>query len=194
MSQTAFRRMTPDEFLQWDLDQPDARHELIDGVPVAMTGAQRRHDRVVMNGIRELSSRLRRGPCLPFTADVAVRISNGNVRRPDIGVDCGPVDDTATYAATPRLLVEVLSPSTRPLDQARKLEEYKSIGSVEHILLVEQSAPEVILWSRDVSRSWSYEIPEGLDAIVDLPALGIALQLADLYEGIAFSPPRHGDA
>ena len=53
MSQTLKRPMTADEFLEWDLLQPDCRHEPVDGVPVAMTGtmtgASGRHDSIVTN-------------------------------------------------------------------------------------------------------------------------------------------------
>ena len=189
MGQHALRRMGADEFLDWDINQPDARHELIDGVPRAMTGAQRRHDLIITNGMRELGNRLLDGPCVPFTADIALRMSNGNVRRPDIGVDCGPIPDAFTYSAAPRLLIEVLSPSTRPLDQARKLEEYKSIGSLVYILLVEQLASEVMLWSRGPGGTWQHITLSGLDAVIDLPALDISLPLSGLYHRVVFDDP-----
>ncbi|MDA8249576.1 MAG: Uma2 family endonuclease [Rhodospirillales bacterium] len=189
MSQAALRRMTADEFLEWDLNQPDARHELIDGVPVAMTGARRRHDRIVVNGMRELSGRVRGKGCEAFTADIAVRVPNGNVRRPDIGIDCGPADDRMTYAGAPRLLVEVLSPSTRAFDLARKLEEYRSIAGLLYILLVDPDAPEAILWSREPGQSWQHAVIAGQDATIELPALGLALPMAELYAGIAFPEP-----
>ncbi len=185
MSQSAVRRMTAEEFLAWDLDQPDARHELIDGVPVAMTGARRRHDRIVVNALAELRARLRGSPCVPFTADTAVRIPNGNVRRPDIGVVCGPDDDDQTYVA-PRLVIEVLSPTTRSFDRVRKLEEYKSSPTLDYVLLVDPDAPEVLLWSRDAARAWTSTVIEGIEAAIDLPALGIALPLGELYAGISF--------
>ena len=190
MSQSALRRMTAEEFLQWDLDQPDARHELIDGVPVAMTGARRRHDRIVVNALSQLDVRLRGGPCEAFTPDTAVRIPNGNVRRPDAGVVCGPDDDDLTYAAAPRLVIEVLSPTTRAFDLARKLEEYKSIASLDYILLVDPDMPEVILWSRSGARGWEHTVVEGLESTIDLPALRITLPLADLYARVRFEPPR----
>jgi Uma2 family endonuclease len=186
MNRPALRRMTADDFLEWDSGQPDARHELIDGAAVAMTGARRRHDRIVVNAVAALSDRLRGGRCEPFTADIAVRIPNGNVRRPDIGVDCGPAEDAMTYAAAPRLLAEVLSPATRAFDLARKLEEYKSIPGLEYVLLVDPEAPEVILWSRDAARAWGHAVFTGLAATIELPALGVALPLSELYRGIAF--------
>jgi Uma2 family endonuclease len=197
MSEGAIRRMTADEFLEWDLTAPDCRHELVDGVPVpqhgwrpdaptAMTGANRRHDRVVMNTQLALGNRLRGSPCAPFSADVAIRIPNGQIRRPDVGVDCGEVDQGATFSDAPRLLVEVLSPSTRAFDRVRKLEEYKSLPSLAHILLIDPDGPKALLWSRDTDGLWTHVVLSGLEATAELTALGVSLPLADLYEGLTF--------
>jgi Uma2 family endonuclease len=191
MSSHATRRMSADEFLEWDHTAPDHRHELVDGVPVAMTGAMQRHDVVVVNSLSELTGRLRGGPCRSFTADVAVKIPNGNVRRPDVGVHWSGFDERALVAAEPKLVVEVLSPSTRTFDRFRKVEEYKTVESLAHILLIDPDAPEVIVWSRNEGGAWVSAIVEGLEAEVPLAALGVSLRLADLYEGLAFPPvPR----
>jgi Uma2 family endonuclease len=187
MSEGAIRRMTADEFLEWDLTAPDCRHELVDGVPVAMTGASQRHDLVVVNTLTELRVKLRGGPCRVLTPDVAVKIPNGRVRRPDVGVHCTAFDDRALFAAQPRLVVEVLSPSTRAFDRDRKVEEYKSVPSLAHILLIDPDAPEIMLWSRDQAGTWTLAIVEGLEAVVELGALGVSLRLADLYDGPTFS-------
>jgi hypothetical protein len=47
---SALRRLSQDEFLEWCQFQ-DANEELVDGVPVAMVGARRAHDRFVINAI-----------------------------------------------------------------------------------------------------------------------------------------------
>ncbi|WP_077356471.1 Uma2 family endonuclease [Brevundimonas sp. LM2] len=83
----ALKLMTPDAFLDWCQSQED-RWELVDGMPRMMTGATRRHDRIVVNLIADLHSKLRGKPCQPNTADVAALMLHGNVRRPDVTVDC----------------------------------------------------------------------------------------------------------
>jgi len=104
--------MSQDEFLEWCQFQ-DTNYELVDGVPVAIVRARRAHDRAVVNAIRSLGNQLDGNPCQPFTDDSAVRIPNGNTRRPDVGVDCGQFAPDALAVGSPRLVLEVLSPTTR---------------------------------------------------------------------------------
>jgi Uma2 family endonuclease len=194
MLDKARRRMTPEEFYAWQ-ETIDERYELVDGHPVLrtpdmemMTGASRRHDQIVVNAIGELSRQLRGTDCRPFSADTAVRTVGKTRRRPDAGVECGELDDESHEAGEVRLVVEVLSPSTRELDMFGKLDEYKSIASLDHILLIEPNAPKAILWSRAADGSWEHATFEGLDVAIEMPGLGLRLKVADLYSGLTFRP------
>jgi Uma2 family endonuclease len=188
MSERAVKLMTADEFLVWAETQP-VRHELVFGQPVAMAGARRQHDRIVANLTGLLFTALREHRCQNFTADFAVRIPSGNIRRPDAGIDCGPFDRDALAATEPVMVAEVLSPSTRAYDVVTKLEEYKTVPSLRHILLVDPDAPQAAHWSRDPAGVWRHEAAEGLAARVILEEPALTLDLATLYEGTTF-PPR----
>jgi Uma2 family endonuclease len=195
------RRMTPEEFYAWQ-EQMDEKYELVDGYPVPrcpdiemMTGASRRHDQIVFNIHGELRNQLRGSPCRGFTSDTAVRTFTGR-RRPDAGVECGQLDDDSYEAGEVRMVVEVLSPSTRDLDTFGKLDEYKAIDSMDHILLIEPNAPQAVLWSRKPDRSWGQATFSGPEASIDIGSLGITLKLTDLYAGLEFRPgsrPLLGD-
>lgn len=185
MSEPARQRMTPDEFLRWITTQ-EHKHELVDGEPVMMAGANRRHDRIATRTLASLSNQLGNRPCQPFTSDTAVRIPAGNVRYPDLGVDCGPFDDYALEASEPALVVEILSPTTRGFDRNDKLEEYKTVESLEYILLIDPDSPQVRLYRRDAARAWVSERRVGPDAVVEMPNIGVALRLDDLYAGLQF--------
>jgi Uma2 family endonuclease len=114
MSEPQTRRMTPDEFFEWQKKQ-DKNYELVDGLPLlplkAMTGATRAHDRLTVRLLSSLSRQLGNGPCEPLTQDIAIRTPLG-VRRPDVLVDCGSLGPRSVEAAEPRIVVDVLSPST----------------------------------------------------------------------------------
>ena len=92
----------------------------------------------------------------------------GTRRRPDAGVECGRLDDQSHDAGDVRLVAEVLSPSTHEFDLFGKLDEYKAIESLEHILLIEPNSPQAILWSRTADRSWAHAKFEGLDASIGI--------------------------
>jgi len=185
MSDPAVMPMSADEFLEWGLHQ-DRRYELIYGVPVAMAGANQAHDTVVGNALGMLYGQLRGRICRKFTADIAVRIPAGNIRRADAGIDCGPYDRNATAASSPFMVLEVLSPSTRDFDMFGKLEEYKTVASLRHIVLIDPDTPQVFHWSRPDGGVWRHELLEGLDAVVAFPEVEVSLDLASLYEGLTF--------
>jgi Uma2 family endonuclease len=100
--------------------------------------------------------------------------------------NAGERDDASLEAEDVRLVVEVLSPSMRELDMFAKLDEYKSVASIRHILLVEPNAPRAILWSRDAAQEWMHANLEGWDAAAELPSLGLSIPLREIYAGLAF--------
>jgi Uma2 family endonuclease len=182
--------MSAEEFLEWGLHQ-EHRYELVDGVPAAMAGAKQRHDLIVVNVHGTLYNLLRGHKCRSFTADLAIRIPAGNIRRPDAGIDCAVPDDNATIAGAPLLALEVLSPSTRDFDMFGKLDEYKTVPTMAHIIIIDPDTPQVFHWSRLENESWRHVLLEGLDAVIQLPEIDGIMDLRSLYEGLTFRPlPR----
>lgn len=183
----ALKHMTPDDFLVWCLDQED-RWELVNGIPIRMmTGATHAHDDVVVNVIAELHNQLRGKQCRPKTADIAAKMQEGNVRRPDVTVDCGPAERTALSSAAPTVFFEVLSKATRAFDIARKPEEYKRVPTLRNIVLIDPDLPRAMVWGRsDEDAAWTYWDVDGLDGVITLPAIGVTLPMAAVYEGVTF--------
>ena len=186
MTEAAPRRWTVEEFFAWQERQPE-RYELVDGFPIRMmAGAKNVHDDIVVNVLAELRNQLRGGGCRPFTSDGSVETKPGQIRRPDVGVDCGRRVPNATKATSPRVVVEVLSPTTRDFDTIGKLEEYKLIDSLARIVVIEPNAPEVIVWVQGTDRSWRKAVRQGLDQEIDMPEIGVTLALAEIYDGVEF--------
>jgi hypothetical protein len=94
-------------------------------------------------------------------------------------------DDIA--ATEPTVAVEVLSKSTAFLDQTHKLDDYQSIPSMRHILHLAQERVEGELWSRDAS-GWRRRALSGLDAEVDLAAIGVKFALSVAYDDVELDP------
>jgi Uma2 family endonuclease len=180
MAEPEIRRMSVETFLAWEPGD-GLRYELVDGSPRAMGGARAKHARIVINAIMALRARLGAGPCEPFTDDIAVLTPKGNLRRPDVTVDCGDPDPEKQVADRPVLVIEVLSESTRRFDEYLKLTEYRSVASLRYVLLVEPDLPAVAFHVRGPDGTWSDRPLIGPETEIPLPDLGCTLTLADLY-------------
>jgi Uma2 family endonuclease len=190
MSERVARKLTEAEFFDW-LVRQERRHELVNGEVFMMAGADRRHDRIVVNTIIALGLQLRGKRCRANSADTAVRIPRGNIRFPDVSVDCGQPDERSMVAAEPTVVIEVLSPSTRAFDREDKLEEYKTVESLRHILLIDPDEPAARIYTRDGGAGWATAPVEGLEAAIELPAVSAILKMADVYDAVVFTPrPR----
>lgn len=191
MSAPARQLMTPDDFLQWRLDQ-EGVYELVDGQPVPkfdngpemMAGGTRSHALIAANVIAALRVRLRGGPCYPVGSDLASRMERGNIRQPDVTVECGRGRGDDLETKMPRVFVEVLSPSTRGFDLVRKAGEYRGVAELQHCLFLEPDRPKALLWSRDVDGDWASEEINGLAQALDLSAIGVSLPMAEIYEDV----------
>lgn len=129
----------------------EIKHEYIDGQVYAMSGASRNHDRIAGNVFGELRSHLRGKPCEPFTSDVKVKVGN-HFFYPDSMVVCDEIEPHQYYSETPVLIVEVLSKSTRRIDETVKRRVYQSIPTLQEYVLIEQDIVDVEVCRR--SEGW----------------------------------------
>lgn len=197
MADLARRQMTLDEFLVWQESQ-DERYEFIDGEPRAMTGATHTHVTITVNILTGLSNALRGKPCRATTADIGVLPpsrtlkSTRNLRRPDAMIECSARMD-GMLAHEPVAIFEVLSPSTRVLDQTTKFVEYQALPSLTAYILVQQERPEVSVYRRQEDGTWTIAIVSGLDAAVTLDDVGVTFPLAEIYDRLTFEAPDDAD-
>jgi Uma2 family endonuclease len=189
MAEPKLQRMSADAFFAWQ-EKQERLYELVDGLPVLplkmMTGASHAHDRAVVNIIAALHQQLRGGPCRPTTDDLALQIPAGNIRRPDVTVDCGQARRRDMAVRDPRVVIEVLSPSTMSFDRFKKVVEYQTIPTLTHILLVDTEVPRIDVLSRSPGETWSSTRYEGVDAKIDLPTIKASLGLDEVFEGMEF--------
>jgi Uma2 family endonuclease len=175
MAEQARKLMTVDEFLAWD-DGSDTRHELVDGVIRAMSPSGGPHGTIAANAIGLLYDALRhRRPCRP-QSEAGIRIDDRTCWQADIAVTCRP---PAPETVDPLLVVEVLSPNTRTHDLGRKLNDYKTLPTVQEIWMVDSERRWVQLWQRDDER-WTGRDLVGSAQLASI-VLDAVLDLDDLY-------------
>ena len=186
MASASPRLITVDEFLAIEWDDSDVKAELDHGViriMRMMAGGSAAHSRVQRNVLVALDIALRGSGCSPHGSDMGVRTSDVALRYPDVSVFCGKgemPDERILAFDDPKLVVEVLSPTTREKDVLNKLPEYRELASLDHILYIDPEAAAIRLLSRTSPRGWNdEEITVGSDIVLSL--LKVTLLWGDIF-------------
>lgn len=164
----------------------EVRHEYLYGTIHAMAGGSRRHNAICGQIYRLLASRLGRGPCRAFIADVKVLVRTrlGEIfYYPDVMVGCDPADRHDFYLERPSILFEVTSPSTEQTDRREKLTAYQSLASLDHYVIVSQETRSVE-WFRRVEDGWERIVLKDADDRLEFGEIEVAISLGEIYEGI----------
>lgn len=175
------RLLSVEEFLRIDFG-PDLKAELDNGVIHMMAGASRRHDQIQVNLIIALGTRLRGTGCRPSGSDVRIRTHDLSMRYPDVSIFCGregPEDDNCSLFDDPKVVIEILSPSTAHADRTVKLTEYKAMASVDAVALIDPQRERVHVILRGAN-GWSAFDYEGV-ADLYLPTFGITVSNAEIF-------------
>jgi Uma2 family endonuclease len=181
--------VTVDDYLALE-ERAETRNEYIDGWVRAMSGATVRHNRIKVNCTICLGMLLHGQPCHPFDSDMKLRIRRNESTRfyyLDLQVVCESTPQTAVFQESPTLILEVLSPSTRQYDLDEKMHAYLQIPSLQCYIVLEQHQPSAIVMRR-TAEGFLRECVEGVQANINLPFFRCSLAMADLYEGIEFTP------
>jgi Uma2 family endonuclease len=199
------RRYTVEEYLELEGNSPQEKYEYREGLIVnmrealAMAGAAPVHVLIATNVAVALSNRLQGGPCRGYVNDLRVRIPRKALYTyPDTTVVCGKenFDQHPTAGATltnPRLIVEVLSPSTELYDRGDTFALYREIPSLAEYVLVAQSQPRVETYFRH-DGGWAFHPYDGRTSAVKLLSLNIELPMGEIYTGVEFLSGETADA
>ena len=168
----------------------DRRYEYWDGEIVCRSGGTLAHGQISRNVFGAIDRKLEGRDCQAFTADMAIKISaQGLYRYPDASVVCGEVQtepiNGIDVLINPLLIVEVLSPTTEDRDRNEKRIAYQSIPSLREYWIVSQDIPHVTRYVRD-GGAWARTDYSRMEDAIDGPAIGAALTLAEIYQGVTF--------
>ncbi len=195
---TAVRKisvLTVEEYLQGEKEAM-VRHEYVAGSVHAMSGASNQHNTISTNCAGWLYVMLRGKPCQPFNSDTKVRVNLPDQTRfyyPDVMVVCHANPPEDHFQEHPVLIVEVLSPSTRRIDQTEKKDAYLCLPSLQVLLLVESDRPAVTTFQRNAFGKFERVDYEGLDDVIPLKEIDGDLPLSVLYERVEFVADEVGE-
>ncbi|NES18476.1 MAG: Uma2 family endonuclease [Symploca sp. SIO3E6] len=175
--------ITPEEYLDIERQSP-IRHEYLRGLVYAMAGGTDNHDRIALNLLSLINLHLGNSDCRFHSGSVKVNYQDEFYYYPDAFVTCDPRDRNDRHIKRyPKLIVEVLSPSTKTFDLGEKFRNYSKIASLEEYVLISQESQQVECRRRTSSNTWEtvvYEIGE----LVLLKSINLEFAIAQLYQGL----------
>ena len=157
-------------------------HLMYDGAGRLMTGGTDKHNKVTVNAIGALLGPARSLGCELFANDMGVRVSGDTLYYPDVMAVCDADGDTSLNRTKPCLIIEVLSPSTRSIDEREKRIAYFRITSMRDYLIVDAEERMVDHHHREDDDVWSWTVRNPGDSCPST-CLG-PLAIADLFIGV----------
>jgi len=194
IAQPQYQLMTPQEYLEWEEQQP-IKYEYINGEVFAMTGGILPHNSIAINLTSALKNHLRGKGCKVFMADAKVGVSqNGPFHYPDVMVSCDPQDQRARKVIYhPCLVVEVLSPGTEGFDRGKKFQHYRQIETLKEYVLIEADRMNVECYRINEKGKWeltAYSLDttttNETEVEVELTSVNFRCPISLLYEDVVF--------
>jgi Uma2 family endonuclease len=185
MVELARQRFDYGEYLQLE-EVAAVKHEFLDGHVWAMAGGSPEHAAICGNVTTLLNVQLRDRPCRVYSSDLRVRVSStGLGTYPDVTVVCGhiekdPDDRKGHTIVNPRVVVEVLSPSTEDYDRGEKLEHYKTISTLDEVVLIAHDRRKIEVVRREPDGTWSRHVATG-DETIRLTSVDCELAVPEVY-------------
>lgn len=176
--------MTVEEFYAFTDTRPDEeKWELIDGEPVLNASPSPAHQWIIANLVFALTLRAREiAASWGVIPGIGVLVSDISRPEPDVmivprlgkGLDPSRRDTTKAM-----VLFEIMSPSTSSRDLKWKRAAYTSMPALTHYVVIAHDAVDVVVFDR--AAGFAERRLTSLTDVVEFPALGAVLPLAEIY-------------
>jgi Uma2 family endonuclease len=169
-----------EDYLALDNTVKSARYEFIDGTLRMLAGGSPSHSVIANNIAATFHQAFRNKPCVVYNPDVRLRLSTSRYVHPDVTVGCDPRDnEKEDHIEYPRILVEVLSPSTEATDRGEKLNLYLELPTLEIYMLVGSQKKTVEVYQRN-DDAWVLRTYKPGDTIY-LNSIDVQMTFDDIY-------------
>ena len=179
-------KVSVEEYLALDR-AAEVKSEYHDGEMFPMESASWIHSIIGFKIGAWLIRELHKTPCNVAGSSLRVRVSPTKYVLPDIVVVCGKpalTDEVQDTLTNPKVIIEILSPSTMDYDFGEKFRLYRRLPSFEEYVLVSQDRARVETYRKTADKRWVLTIFEGLDSVAPIESLNVSLPLAEVYDGV----------
>ena len=182
-------RLTPERYLAIER-AAEFRSEFFRGEMFAMVGASRKHNLIASNVSRRISEQFDGRLCEVYQSDMRVKVNKtGLYTYPDVVAACDQPrfeDNQVDTLLNPRVIVEVLSPSTELWDRGKKFEHYRAIESLREYVLIAQDHVLVERFAINADGQWALRDYRTLDDTLMLDSISCQIRLSEIYARITF--------
>lgn len=175
---------TADDYLAWQAMQLD-RHEYLDGEVFAIPATEDRHNTTSGNIALALRQHLSGSPCRTYMSDMLLQVAASNSYfYPDVLVTCSAIDQASPLVKTePKLIIEVLSPSTAAYDRGLKFSHYRSLPSLEEYAVIDLGSRITDVHRKGADGLWVLH-PFGQGETVELASVALQVSAAQLFADV----------
>lgn len=181
------QKMSVEEYMELN-SKSEQRYEYIDGYAYMLAGGSLAHARIAAHLVREIGKHLLDGPCDVYGSDAQVRLTEERITLPDVTVSCDEQDrgEGALVLHHPRLVIEILSPSTEAYDRGDKFDYYRECPSIQEYVLINTRRRAVEVYRRANGKLWVLH-PFGPDGTVEFASIGLLIPIDVIYRNVTFT-------
>ncbi len=186
MGALAVPSLTVEQYLALDR-AAEFKSEYHDGEMFPIAAVSLPHGLLSVTVGSALASRLRQSQCRAVGSSMRVRVSPTKFVCPDLLVFCGKpalTDEHSDTLTNPKVIIEILSPSTQDYDYGTKFSLYRQLPSFEEYVLVSQTTHLVEVYRRTPEARWLLSTYSGPEAVFPVESLDISIPLAEIYAGV----------
>ncbi|TDE11651.1 Uma2 family endonuclease [Dyadobacter psychrotolerans] len=165
----------------------EGRFEFVNGEIIEMPGESVTANQIAGNIHRFLGNLLEDEPYIFVQNAVKLLVKEQKIFRiPDFLI-FHEHGNKIKYATEPVLIVEILSESTAHTDRTTKLNEYRSLPSLQYYLIIDQESCFIQIYIRQ-NQLWYVEFYDKPGEIIPLSHFGVDLPVSTVYKKIKFQP------
>jgi len=187
MQVTEQRYYSPEEYLALE-EVADYKSEYIDGEIIPMAGGFINHNQIAGNFYAELNFAFKKLDYRVFMSDVRLWIAKRRIYTyPDVMVVVGEpeyVSDRTDTITNPKVIVEVLSDSTKGYDRSGKFQAYRTLPTFAEYLLIDQTKIYVEQYYKTGNKQWSFREYDAEDESISFTSVPFQISLADAYNKV----------
>ena len=174
-------QMDVEDYLALNKNSKDMRYEYLDGEVRMLAGGSPDHSIIIANMTAIIKAPLKGSSCRVYNSDVQLKLSEKRYVFPDITISCDERDrnqkETIRY---PRVVIEVLSPTTEATDRGKKAAYYRACPTIQEYVMIDSQ--EIFIEVHRREERWTINTFEPGDTIT-LNSIAIQFPIEEAYEG-----------